>query len=46
MMRSVLSVVGEIITTAVITPIIIVALLLMPPAKAIVGIRKMMTGRK
>jgi len=46
MMRSVLSVVGEIITTAVITPIVIVALLLMPPAKAIVGIRRMVIRRK
>ncbi|NQW16298.1 MAG: hypothetical protein HQ478_02315 [Chloroflexi bacterium] len=46
MMRSVLSVVGEIVTTAVIAPIIIVALLLMPPAKAIVGLRRMVAGRK
>ena len=46
MMKSVLSVVGEIITTAVITPIIIVALLLMPPVKAIVGLRRMVMGRK
>ncbi len=46
MMRSVLSVIGEIITTAVITPIIIVALLLMPPAKVIVGIKRMVAGRK
>jgi hypothetical protein len=46
MLRSVLSVIGEIITTVVITPIIIVALLLMPPAKAIVGIRRMVAGRK
>ena len=46
MMRSVLSVIGEIITTAVITPIIIVALLFLPPAKVIVGIKRMVAGRK
>jgi|GEM_PF-1958606 hypothetical protein len=45
-MKSAISVIGEIITTAVITPIIIVALLLMPPTKAIVGIRRMIVGRK